>query len=189
MSTTDTAQSERLPAVDGDLTLPQITMRLREIVGEIIEAGGAIDAETDQIHDELADLAADKTEAYVAVIKELKAKAKAMEEVERHYKRRRKALKNTVSNLKERLQWSMEELGEEVRETDLGKVRLQTHHARSLHVRAQPDELPEQFRRVSVSADKSAIKEHLEEHELDELVVEGRTVAHLKEPTRFIRIY
>lgn len=179
------------PKGDEDLTLPQITARLREIVFEIIDNGGVVDDELDAQHTELAELADEKTAAYVAVIKELKAKSKAVKELENHYKDRRRALENTIRSMKDRLLWSMDEVGVEVRDTEPGKVRVHEHHTRRLEVDAEPERLPKAFQRITVSPDKDKIREKMEEVGADQLrdPETGETIAHLEAPSRYVRIY
>lgn len=170
-------------------TLYEITEELREMQEALVEAGGVIDEEMEERFDHLLDIEEEKTEGYIKIIRELDTTAAAVKEEEQRLKKRRRALENSVDELKDRLRDAMEVRGEEVRETDLGKVRVQKASRRSLSVDVEPEHLPDDLKRVSVKPDKREIRAQMEEHGVEVLEDGGHTVAHLEEPTRYVRIY
>ena len=173
---------------DGNLSLYDITDELLELQNELIENGGVISDEMEERYDELLEMEEDKTDGYIAVIQNVSETHKAVKRERKRLNKRKKALKNTLDSLKERLLVSMEARGEEVREATLGKVRVQTSSSPSTIVRTDAAELPERFQRVKVSADKTAIKEALESED-PELRAEAERYAHLEEPSRYVQIY
>lgn len=170
-------------------SLYDITEDLRRMEEALIENEGVISDEMEERFDDLLDMEEEKTEGYIKIIRDLKATAEAVKEEEDRLKKRRRALENSVDELKDRLAHAMDVRGQDVRETDLGKVRLQEASRRSLSVDVDPEELPESLKRVRVKPDKSEIRDYLKEHDIDQVKDEGRQIAHLEEPTKYIRIY
>ena len=170
-------------------SLYDITEELRRMEEALIENGGVIDEEMEERFDHLLDAEEEKTEGYIKIIRDLKATAKAVKEEEDRLKKRRRALESSVEELKDRLCQAMEVRGQDVRETDLGKVRVQTASRRSLSVDVDPEELPDSLKRVSVNPDKRKIRSYLKDHDIDHLKDDDRQIAHLEEPTTYIRIY
>ena len=74
--------------------------------------------------------------------------------------------------------------GETLHQTALGKVRLQQSGSRPLVLLVEPENLPDQFRRVRVEADKATLK-----HALKEGDEAAWKVAELGEGSYFVRIY
>ena len=170
------------------LSLYEITDELLELQHELIENGGVISDEMEERHDELLEMEAGKTDGYIAIIQNLTRTAEAVKAEEKRLKKRRKALESSVDSLKDRLRMAMDARGEEVRESTLGKVRVQTASRRGTTVFTDPGDLPEKWRRVKVSADKSAISEALQSEDLD-IRAEAEAHAQLDEPTRYVQIY
>src|SRR5690606_26726310 len=65
--------------------------------------------------------------------------------------------------LKERLCEAMCRRGEDAHDTPLGRVRVQHASTRPVLLLVDPDDLPERFRRVAVSADKRPLTHALKE--------------------------
>jgi len=175
-------------------TLFDIAHDLRALMDAIIEAGGEITDEQNERHDALQDAATQKRGAYIFVLNELKEEAKALKKLEKHYKAKRKAKENAIQRMKDTLLWSMEATGDEVAETDAGTIRVQEHWKRGLEVTGDPDDLPNWLTKIKRMPDKTAIREHIEETGDEELTLEytdgkKETVARLKEPSRYVRIY
>ena len=170
-------------------SLYDITEELRKMQDALIENGGVIDEEMEERFDHLLDVEEEKTEGYIKIIRDLKATAAAVKEEEDRLKKRRRALESSVEELKDRLCHAMEVRGQEVRETDLGKVRVQKASRRSLSVDVDPEDLPDRLKRVSVKPDKREIRAYLEDREIEHLEANGQSIAHLEEPTTYIRIY
>lgn len=170
-------------------SLYDITEELRQMEEALIENGGVIDEEMEERFDHLLDAEEEKTEGYIKIIRDLKATAEAVKEEEDRLKKRRRALENSVDELKDRLCHAMEVRGQEVRETDLGKVRVQEASRRSLSVDVDPEDLPDDLQRVSVQPEKGKIRDYLDARDIEEVRDNGQTIAHLEEPTTYIRIY
>ena len=73
--------------------------------------------------------------------------------------------------------------GETEHQTALGRVRLQQSGSRPLVLLVEPENLPDQFKRVRVEADKAALKKALKEG------APLAQYAELGEGSYFIRIY
>ncbi len=171
------------------LSLYDITAELRELEEALIESGGEITDEMEERFHALLDMENEKTEGYIAVIQRLTRTAEAVKAEEDRLKKRRRALERSAQSLKDRLCWAMRQRGEEVRETTLGKVRVQQASRRGIVVDVDAEELPDELKRVSVSPDKRAIRAYLEEHGIEHIADGDRVLAHLDEPSYFVRIY
>jgi hypothetical protein len=170
-------------------TLYDITEEFRQLERAIIDAGGVVTDEIEAEYDDLLDAADDKTEAYIAVIQEKTTLAKAVKEEEKRLRARRKALENTADSLKTRLLDSMRAMGQDERETALGKVRRMTASRRSLVIEDE-DAVPGEFVRTRTSVDKRAIRDYLDAEGVNSLTGEGGdAIAFLDEPTEYVRIY
>jgi len=170
-------------------TLIDIAHDLRALMDAIIEAGGEVTDEQDEQHDALQDAATQKRGAYIFVLNELKEEAKALKELEKHYKAKRKAKENQMKRMKDTLLWSMEATGDEVAETDAGTIRVQEASRRGVEVHVDAEALPEEFRKTRVRPDKRRIKKRMEEGEVERITVGGEPIATLKPATRYVRIY
>ena len=170
------------------LSLYDIDDQLRQLEQEIIDAGGVLDEDLEERLDDLLDRREAKMDGYIAVIRELETTAEAVKSEEKRLKKRRRALENSAQSLKDRLALVMRRRGEEVRESNLGKIRLQQAPKRSLIVDVDADELPDSLKRIKTSADKRALRELLEAED-EESRAEAEKYAHLDEPSYFIRLY
>ena len=171
-----------------NLNLYEITDELRELQEALIESGGVISEEMDERFNDLLEAEEDKTEGYIAVIRSMEEEAEAFKREEQRLKKRRKAAANGADRLKERLLTSMEVRGQEERSTALGKVKRQRNSSSGTTVFTDPEDLPPDFQRMNISADKSAIREALES---DDPVLRERGEAHAQVDERgwHLRIY
>jgi len=165
-------------------TLYDLTDELKALTDALIDAGGEITDDMEERFDALLDMEEEKTEGYIQVIRDLEASAEAVKAEEDRLKKRRRALQNSADKLKDRLAWAMEQRDQEVRETDLGKVRLQEASRRSMNVQVDAEALPDRFKRVNVKPDKRELRDALKD---GDAVAEN--VAELEEPSKYIRIY
>ena len=140
----------------------------------MIANGGEITEEAEEAYHDLLTMRADKVAGYVAVIRRCEVSAEAVDDELARLTRNRDALKNTAQRLKDRLCFAMIGRGDKEHDTPLGKVRVQRASRRPLVLLVDPDDLPQRFRRVSVSADKTALAAALDEH--DEEAVQPRGV-------------
>ena len=166
------------------LNLYQIDSDLQLIEAALVDAGGEIDEDLDARYNELLDKRDDKYRSYVAVIRRLEASAEAVKEERQRLQDNERALAASAKRLKDRLCQSMIAAGEDLVETPLGKLRVQTASSAPLELLVEPERLPQHFQRVSISADAAALKHAIEEGDPGAMAV-----ARLGEPTRFVRIY
>ena len=167
-----------------DYTLYELSQNMRTLVERMMDPEDELtDAEFDQLI-ELDGRLEDKVESYIAVIQEAKTRANGINAEEKRLRKRRRAAENMVDRLKDYVCNELTAMGREVVETDLGKMRVQTHHQPTLEVDGDLDTLPDRFIRTKRSVDKSALKDALE-HEDEEAAKHAR----LGPPSRFIRIY
>lgn len=148
------------------LSLYQIEQDLAELEAALIEAGGEIDDELNARYDQLLDAREDKHRAYVAMIRRLEVSAEAVATERKRLQESERALLASAKRLKDRLCASMVAAGENVAETPLGRVRVQYGPA-PVEVVVAPEELPEEFRRVVVSADAAALRAALRDGGID----------------------
>ena len=167
------------------MTLYDIDDELLALIESIEDAGGEVtDDQETRLH-ALLDAREDKADGYIAVIRELDARAKAFADEAARLNSHAKSTGSKRDRLKARLLESMQRRGEEVIEGRLGKVRVQFSGSASVVVLADPEDLPERFQRVTVAADKTALKAALAEQD-----PEAVRVAELSESrTPYIRIY
>ena len=171
-----------------NLNLYEITSELRELQDALIESGGEITDEMEERFDDLLDAEEDKTEGYIAVIRSMEEEAEAFKREEQRLKKRRKAAENSAGRLKERLLMAMEVRGQDERSTALGKVKRQRNSSSGTTVFSDPEDLPDHFKRVRVSADKRAIREALESEDPD-VRAKAEEHAQIDERGWHLRIY
>lgn len=113
-----------------------------------------------QIEDDLET----KADNYAKVIANLTADAEAITgEIERLTARKR-GIDNSVRRLKESLMTSMKETGKQKFKTELFSFGIQKNGGKApLKVTATIDELPEEFRKVTVEPDNAKIREYIEQ--------------------------
>jgi hypothetical protein len=165
------------------ITLHDITTEMQAILDRLMMGEEVTDAEMDALM-ELEDDLATKVSGYVKAIRSMEATSQAYKDEEDRLKARRKASANAASRLKERLQHHLDMIRVDTVETDVAKVRVQQHHSPGLKLRVADDQLPERFARVKTYADKTALKEALEEGD-----AEAAEYAELTAPSRYVRIY
>ena len=177
------AGTQSAPALS-PLALYEIDAELAALEAEMIANGGAITDEAEEAYHDLLTMRADKVAGYVAVIRRCEVSAEAVDAELARLTRNRDALKNTAQRLKDRLCFAMIDRGDKEHDTPLGKVRVQRASRRPLVLLVEPDDLPQRFRRVSVSADKTALAAALDEHE-----EEAVSLAEYGPASAFLRIY
>ena len=166
------------------LNLYQITTELQQLEQALLESGGVLTDEIEEKYETLLEMEADKVEGYIAMIRKFEASEEAIKSERQRLQKAERSMRKAAQSLKDRLAESMLRRGEEVHETDLGKVRLQQASRASLVVNVDPEELPEEFQRWKVSADKAGLRAAIEDD--DEV---AKQFAHLDEPSHYIRLY
>lgn len=166
------------------LNLYQIDQDLAEIEAALIEAGGVIDDDLDARYNDLLDARDDKHRSYVAIIRRIEASADAVANERKRLQENERALAASAKRLKDRLCQSMIAAGEDVAETALGKVRVQYAAAGVEPLFEDAEALPDEWKRVTVSADMAGLKQALKDgrEDVEQLVRWG-------ERSAYIRIY
>ena len=166
-------------------TLYEIDEALALAARSIDDADGEVTDAESEAFDALLDAREDKADAYIALIKNAEAEAAGYDAELMRLKARQSAAVNAAARLKGRLLGSMERHGEDAIQGRLGKVRRQRSASSRVEVLADPADLPERFRRVSVSADKAELKRALQAQD-----PEAARVAEIVESESFhVRIY
>jgi hypothetical protein len=138
------------------LKLYELPDAIREVEAAIIEAEGEI---TDEIADRLDHLEGEferKAEYLALLSREAKAEAAAVKQEEDRLKARRTAAENRERRIKDYLHACMLRLGVSKVDGDRAKVAIQKNGRPSITWMGEEDQVPDAFRRVSVSVDGTA---------------------------------
>ena len=165
------------------LNLYHLTEELAAIEHALLESGGVITENMDHDYADLLEMHADKVEGYVAMIRKFEASSEGIKLERERLQQAEKTMHNAAKNLKARLCQAMLLRGETEHHTPLGKVRLQQSGSRPLVLLVDPENLPEEYQRVRVEADKAALKKALKEG------APLAQFAELGEGSYFIRIF
>ena len=165
------------------LPLYAIDDELAQLEIALIEAGGEITEEVNERFDELLQMREEKVAGYVAVIRRLETSAEAYASEAKRLSTNARAMQNSADRLKQRLLEAMMTRGHQEYETPLGRVRTYEGSSRSVTILVDPDELPDRFKRVTVSPDKRALADALKSQD-----GEAVRLAEFEPPTPFLRI-
>ena len=102
-----------------------------------------------------------KAENYAIIMKELDAQAKAIKEEEDRLAQRRKSLESNSKWLKEQLEYAMNLQGKRKFKTNLFSFGVQ-NNPKSVKLDVDSSLLDERFQKITITADKTAIKKALE---------------------------
>ena len=165
------------------LTLFELTAEIDNLLDEIVDAEIARDTETlEALYaelDALYEARESKQIGYVHVVKNADAAAKACKAEANAFYARAKALENIGRRLKDTLQQDLIHHGEKSVTAGKFKIALQNGQPRVM-LNIPPEELPADYQRVSIDADKNALKDALKNGtEIDGVALE---------PTEHIRI-
>ena len=147
------------------LTLFELTDAITDIVEDIIDALIAGDTEAvERLIDELDSLygaRASKHEGYVHVIKNAEAVADACYKQATAFSARNKALKGLATRLKDTLMADLQQHGET--RTDAGnfKIARQKNSQPSVILNIEAEALPTEYQRITIEANKDALKDAL----------------------------
>ena len=139
------------------LNLFHLDAELAVIEEHLVNADGEIDDELDQRFNDLLDAREDKHRAYVALIRRADATAEAYGAEAKRLADQANPHRRTADRLKRRLLESMIARGEEKVDTGIGVVAVRKASTRPVVLDVEPEALPEEWRVVTVSADKRAI--------------------------------
>ena len=164
------------------LTLFQLTAEITDIVDDIVDADITGEtAELDALHGELAalyDARSEKHEGYVHVIKNAEAAAEACKAEAEAFTARARALSNLAKSLKETLLLDLHLHGE--KRTDAGNFKIARQNGQKrVVVRIDPAELPADYQRITIDANKTALKRALTDGEAIE-GVELESTEHIR---------
>ena len=146
-------------------TLLDLSDEITNISQDIIDA--EIAGDMDQVEalmeelDSLYDKRSDKHEAYVFVIKNALAAAPPCRVEAEAFTVRARALENTAKRLKRRLLDDLQKHGEAVANAGIFKIARQKNSQPTLKLTIDAEDLPQDFQRITIEADKDAIKEAL----------------------------
>ena len=144
------------------LNLFELTAAIVDIVDDIVDAD-MHDEPTADLYDTLSALYVSRTakvEGYVHVIKNAEAAAIACKAEAEAFAKRAKALENLSRSLKETLRLDLTAHDEKSVEAGAFKVARQNGQPRVV-VRIEASELPAEYQRVKVEADRTALKSAL----------------------------
>ena len=147
-------------------TLFDLTDAIHNLVDEIVDALIAGDTEeVETLMDELDSLygaRSEKHEGYVHVIKNAEAAADACYQEASKFYARNKALKGLATRLKDTLMADLQQHGET--RTDAGnfKIARQKNSQPSVILNIAAEALPTDYQRRTIEADKTALKDALE---------------------------
>ena len=165
------------------LTLFELTDAILDIVDDIVDASIAgDDDEVTSLFDELSThygKRAEKHEGYVHVIKNAEATAKACKAQAEAFTKRGRALENLSRRLKDTLRADLEQHGETRTTAGNFKLARQAGQPRVV-VSIDAADLPVDYQRVTIEADKTALKDALKHGD----TIDGVAL----EPTEHIRI-
>lgn len=180
------------------MNIYEISKELAEIEYELTELGGEIpdgpegEALLERL-DNVLSLETEKVDAYCALIKNLEARAKARNEEAKRMASLASAEENAAKRLKSRLQAHFKIHGKDGMETLRFKLAIQKNGGKipvivSPEAEANPEELPEQFRKVVFSVNRDALLEALQLPEGDETRMSAEQFAQLGERGEHLRI-
>ena len=146
------------------LTLFELTDTIMTIIDDIVEADLAGDTEElDSLYDELDThyiARSEKHEGYVHVIKNAEAAVDACKAEAASFTARAKALEALSRQLKENLRIDLEEHGEKTATAGKFKITRQNGTQRVV-LSIEPSELPTDYQRVTIEANKTELKNAL----------------------------
>lgn len=147
------------------LTLFQLNDEITDLVDDIVDALIAGDTElVDELIETLANLytaRAEKHEGYVHVIKNAEAAAEACYREANGFYTRSKALKGLAKRLKDTLMSDLEQHGETIATAGKFKIARQKNSQPSVILNIDADGLPSEYQRITIEANKEALKDAL----------------------------
>ena len=148
------------------LTLFQLTDVITDIVDDIVDAiiTGDTEVSVESLIDELDSLyerRSEKHEGYIHVIKNAEAAAKACYKEANAFYARNKALKGLATRLKDTLMADLQQHGENSTTAGTFKIARQKNSQPSVILNIETEALPTEFQRITIEADKDALKDAL----------------------------
>jgi hypothetical protein len=125
----------------------------------------------------------DKCDSIAMVMNELQGDIDKIDKEIKRLQARKKTLENNHGRLKLYVENTMRATGKTKFKTNLFNFSIRKAGARSLVLTVEPDQLPEEFRKVIIDADKNAIKEAMKAQGVEEL-----EFAYLAPATEYVSI-
>ena len=146
------------------MNLYNIDADLQQLENELVEAGGEISEEMDARLNEILDSREDKVDGYIAVIRSQIALAEGFKKEASWFTAKQKSRENVALRLKERLYESMQARNETELKGVLGRVTIEGNGGQVpiVPLYEKPEDLPERFQKVTITADNDAIRKALE---------------------------
>ena len=105
-----------------------------------------------------------KAENYAKLIRNVEADIRAIRDEEIRLASRRVAKENFIKSLKSNLMWSMKETGKEKIKSELFSISVAKNGGKvPITIDVKPEELPKEFQKVIVEADKDALRDYIQE--------------------------
>tara|TARA_Y100001968_G_C19219090_1_gene648761 strand:- start:340 stop:834 length:495 start_codon:yes stop_codon:yes gene_type:complete len=161
---------------------------LYQLTEEIKAISKLVEADTDESHldheigkylDNLKDALADKTEAYVMLIKDLKAKSAARSMEAARLRESAESIHRTAMGLQERLKQRLIECGETNVQTRLFTISV-CENGGKLPLEIHEDDVPHVFKEAKWTPDTGRIRQILEKGETLPFARLGKRKSHLR---------
>ena len=105
-----------------------------------------------------------KAENYAKLIKNVEADIRVIRDEEIRLASRRAAKENFIKSLKTNLMWGMKETGKEKIKSELFSIAVSKNGGKvPITIDVEPEELPEEFQKITVEADKDALRDYIQE--------------------------
>ncbi len=172
------------------MNLYEISQEWQELERLLMESGGELTEELEELLGELMTAEVDKIGGYLMVRANFKMLAEGAKAEADRLARKSKTALASIKRMEERLADYMESTGKDSIEHALGKVRLQYASQAPFVMDVKTEELPLDFttERTIVDANKDALKLYLKsDSQKDRETVEA--YCHFGEKSKFIRIY
>ena len=149
------------------LTLFDLTDAITDLVDDIVDALIAGDTEAvESLIDELDSLygaRSEKHEGYIHVIKNAETAAEACYKEATAFYARNKALKGLATRLKDTLMADLQQHGETRTTAGNFKIARQKNSQPSVILNIAAEALPTEFQRITIEADKTALKDAIQD--------------------------
>ena len=164
------------------MKLYELTEELEQLQSMLIESGGEITEELEELMGRNESAVKDKMKGYIMVIRQLQAREQAALEEKRRLDTISKRAGNAASRLKSYILHHMEVMDVRSIDTDLGKVYVSRSGRPKLVINKTAEELPPSFAKYVKEPDKDAIRAALDSGQ------DISDIAHYEEPSKHIRI-
>lgn len=157
MSTATAQQEQTQP-----FTLYHLTNDLNQFVMEIVEAGGEISPEMEERWQELLQGLQFKGAGVYRAIRNLEKELEGIKKERTRLQDLERVTERSMTRLKERMMGAMMAAEKTELKTDIGTIRVQKSPPK-LELLVAPEELPERFQRVTISANNSALSQAIKD--------------------------